>query len=179
MAYTGVFVFGDSLVDVGYALGLAEWYDDLPFTALPDGAPTTEAGYFEGRFSNGYTFVDLIANKAIGAVTDPIFPFGYEDPWLGVPIAPLHGDPSGNNLNYAYGGAHIRRGDEAVPDFDGQTDAFKNAVDNEADPNALYIFTFGGNDVRDLAPTGTDRVPQAVADCGEHGVRGLVVISAG
>jgi phospholipase/lecithinase/hemolysin len=163
MPYSGVFVFGDSLVDVGNALGLAEWYDDLPFAALPDGAPTTVAGYFDGRFSNGYTFVDLIANKAIGVVTDPIFPFGYEDPWLGVPIAPFRGDPEGNNLNFAYGGAHIRKGDEAVPDFDGQTDAFKNAVDNRADPNALYIFTFGGNDVRDLAPTGRDPVPQADA----------------
>ena len=163
MAYTGVYVFGDSLVDAGNALKLAEWYGDLTFSDLPDGAPTADEGYFNGRFSNGYTFADLVANKAIGQVSKPVFPYGYEDPWLGVEIAPWASDPTGNSLNFAYGGSHIRSGDEAVPDLDGQTDAFRDAVDGDADPNALYIFTFGGNDVRDLAPTGSDPVPQAEA----------------
>lgn len=163
MAYTGVYVFGDSLVDAGNALKLAEWYGDLTFSDLPDGAPTAEEGYFNGRFSNGYTFADLVANKAIGQVSQPVFPYGYEDPWLGVEIAPWASDPTGKSLNFAYGGSHIRSGDEAVPDLDGQTDAFRDAVDGNADPNALYIFTFGGNDVRDLAPTGSDPVPQAQA----------------
>ena len=163
MAYSGVYVFGDSLVDGGNALKLAQWYGNLTFSELPEGAPTTELGYYKGRFSNGYTFTDLISNKAIGQVSKPVFPFGYEDPWLGVPIAPFAGDPSGNNLNFAYGGARIIRGDEAVPELDGQTDAWRNAVDGDADPNALYLFTFWGNDVRDLAPTGSDPVPQAEA----------------
>ncbi len=83
-----------------------------------------------------------------------MFPYGYEDPWIGVPIAPWAGDPNGNNLNFAYGGAQIRQGDEVVPDLDGQTDTFKNAVDGDADPNALYLITIGGNDVRSLAPSG-------------------------
>ena len=34
MAYSGVFVFGDSLVDAGNALKLAQWYDGLPFADL-------------------------------------------------------------------------------------------------------------------------------------------------
>jgi phospholipase/lecithinase/hemolysin len=163
MAYSGVYVFGDSLVDPGNALKLAEWYDGLPLTDLPEGAPTSELGYFLGRFSDGYTFADLISNKAIGVVTKPIFPYDYEDPWLGIPIDPFESDPSGNNLNFAYGGAHIIQGDEVVPDFDGQTDAFRHAVDFEADPDALYLITLGGNDIRDLAPTGSDPVPQAEA----------------
>lgn len=163
MTYTGVYVFGDSLVDAGNALKLAEWYGDLTFSDLPDGAPTAEEGYFNGRFTNGYTFADLVANKAVGQVSQPVFPYGYEDPWLGVEIAPWASDPTGKSLNFAYGGSHIRSGDEAVPDLDGQTDAFRDAVDGDADPNALYIFTFGGNDVRDLAPTGSDPVPQAEA----------------
>lgn len=152
MAYTGVFVLGDSLVDAGNALKLANWYGDLTFSDLPDGAPTADKGYFQGRFTNGYTFADLIANKETGLVTKPVFPYGYEDPWLGVPIAPFASDPSGKTLNFAYGGAQIIRGSEAVPDLDGQTDAFKDAVDNRPDPNALYIVTIGGNDVRSLAP---------------------------
>ena len=163
MAYSGVYVFGDSLVDVGNALALAKWYDGLPLTDLPDGAPTTEDGYFKGRFSNGYTFVDLISNKSIGVVTKPIFPFHYEDPWIGLPIAPFASDPNGNNLNFAYGGSHIRQGDEVVPDLDGQTDSFRDAVDGDAPSNALYLITTGGNDVRDLAPTGSDPVSQSEA----------------
>lgn len=163
MAYTAVYVFGDSLVDSGNALKLAEWYGGLPFTDLPEGAPTADDGYFKGRFSNGYTFADLVANKAIGLVTKPVFPYEFEDPWLGIEIAPLAPDPNGNNLNFAYGGAHIIQGDEVVPDLDGQTDAFRNAVDGDANPNALYLITTGGNDIRDLAQTGSNPVPQAEA----------------
>jgi phospholipase/lecithinase/hemolysin len=163
MSYSGFFVFGDSLVDSGNALKLAEWYGGLPFTDLPEGAPTADQGYFQGRFSNGYTFADLLSNKTIGIVTKPVFPFGFDDPWLGLPIDPFASDPSGHNLNFAYGGAQIRQGDEVVPDLDGQTDAFKDAIDNHADPNALYLVTIGGNDVRNLAPSGSSPVSQADA----------------
>ncbi|HET7816471.1 MAG TPA: SGNH/GDSL hydrolase family protein [Sphingomicrobium sp.] len=166
MAYTGVYVFGDSLVDAGNALKLANWYGNLTFSDLPEGAPTADKGYFQGRFTNGYTFADLIANKETGLVTKPVFPYGYEDPWIGIPIAPFAGDPSGKTLNFAYGGAQILQGSEAVPDLDGQTDTFKDAVDNRADPNALYIVTIGGNDVRSLAPAtgGLPGSPYAALD---------------
>jgi phospholipase/lecithinase/hemolysin len=163
MSYTGVFVFGDSLVDSGNALKLADFYSDLTFSDLPDGAPSADLGYYKGRFSNGYNFADLISNKIVGNVTKAVFPFGYEDPWLGVPIDPFASDPSGHNLNFAYGGSQIRQGEEVVPDLDGQTDAFKDAVDNHADPNALYLVTIGGNDVRALAPDDAAPVPQADA----------------
>jgi hypothetical protein len=161
MAYSGVFVFGGSLVDGGNALLLAKKYDSLPFAQMPEEAPTADKGYFEGRFSDGYTFPDLIANKAIGTVTKPVFPFGFDDPWLGLPISPFGGDPEGNNLNFAYGGAQIRKGPEVVPDFDDQTDAFKNAVDHEADAGALYAVTIGANDVRRLAPADGDPIETA------------------
>jgi phospholipase/lecithinase/hemolysin len=163
MAYSGVYVFGDSLVDPGNALKLAQFYGMLTFSDLPEGAPTSQLGYLQGRFSNGFTFADLLSNKYAGAVTKPVFPFHFGDPWIGVPIDPFAGDPSGNNLNFAYGGAQIRQGDEAVPDLDGQTDAFKDAVDNHADPNALYVVTIGGNDVRSLAPAGSAPASQATA----------------
>ena len=137
MAYTGVYVFGDSLVDAGNALKLALWYGGLPLTDLPEGAPTSDKGYFLGRFSNGYTFTDLVSNKAIGVVSKPVFPYHFEDPWLGIPISPFASDPNGTNLNFAYGGSHIRQGDEVVPDLDDQTDAFRDAVDGDAPPGAL------------------------------------------
>ena len=163
MAYSGVFVFGDSLVDSGNALKLAQWYGTLTFSDLPDGAPTAELGYYNGRFTNGLTYADLVSNKYIGVTTKPVFPYWYEDPWIGVKIAPWAPDPSGNNLNFAYGGAQIRQGDEVVPDIDSQTDAFRHAVDGEADPNALYLITIGGNDVRSLVPSGRAFVPQEEA----------------
>lgn len=162
MNYTGVFVFGDSLVDSGNALKLANFYGDLTFSDLPEGAPTAQLGYYKGRFTDGYNYADLISNKYTGQVTKPVFPFGFEDPWLGIPVDPFASDPSGNNLNFAYGGSQIRNGDEAVPDLDSQTDAFKDAVDNDADSNALYLVTMGGNDVRSLVPSGS--APASVAD---------------
>ena len=163
MPFTGVFVFGDSLVDSGNALKLANFYGGLPFTDLPEGAPYPWLGYFQGRFTNGYTFADLISNKTIGLVSKPIFPYDFKDPVFGIPIDPFAGDPSGHNLNFAYGGAQIRQGAEVVPDFDDQTDAFRDAVDNHADPNALYLVTMGGNDVRSLAPAESDPVSAAQA----------------
>lgn len=151
MAYSGVYVFGDSLVDAGNALELAETYDYFPFASLPNGAPTAGKGYFDGRFTNGYTFADLISNKYLGVATKPVFPFGYDDPFLGISFG-FFSDPSGKNLNFAYGGAQIRQGDEAVPDLDDQTDAYRDAVDGDAGSNALHIFSFGANDVHDLVP---------------------------
>jgi Ca2+-binding RTX toxin-like protein len=151
VSYSGVFVFGDSLVDAGNALGLAETYDYFPFTSLPNGAPTTQKGYYKGRFTDGYTYADLISNKLIGVPTKPVFPFGYDDPYLGISFG-FFSDPSGNNLNFAYGGAQIRQGNEAVPDLDDQTDAFRDAVDGDADGTALHMLTFGGNDVHQMVP---------------------------
>lgn len=156
MAYSGVFVFGDSLVDSGNVLKLANFYGSLPFSDLPEGAPYASDGYFKGRFADGYTFADLISNKLIGQTTDPIFPYNFRDPWIGAEINPFASDPQGNNLNFAYGGAQILQGGEIVPDLDGQTDTFKDAVDGDPDPNALYLFTIGGNDVRSLAPADDD-----------------------
>ena len=50
-----------------------------------------------------------------------------------------------------------------VPDLDGQTDAFRHAVDGDADSGALYLITIGGNDVRSLVPGGSESASQAEA----------------
>ncbi|MCL6729993.1 SGNH/GDSL hydrolase family protein [Sphingomonas hankyongi] len=162
VAYSGVYVFGDSLVDAGNALKLAQTYDYFPFTDLPSGAPTADKGYYKGRFTDGYTFADLLSNKFVGMPTKPVFPFGYDDPYLGISFG-FFSDPSGKNLNFAYGGGQIRQGDEAVPDMDDQTDAFRDAVDGHADPNALHLFVFGANDVHDLVPKSAPWVDEATA----------------
>ena len=135
----------------------------MPLTDLPEGAPTSDKGYFLGRFSNGYTFADLVSNKAIGVVTEPSFLIILKIRGSASRSTRSRRIPNGNNLNFAYGGSHIRNGDEVVPDLDEQTDAFRDAVDGDAPPGALYIVTMGGNDIRDLAPTGSDPVSQAEA----------------
>lgn len=163
MAYSGVYVFGDSLVDSGNALKLAETYDYFPFTSLPNGAPTSEKGYHSGNFTNGWTYADLISNKFLSVTTKTVFPFGYDEPFLGISFG-FVSDPSGNNLNFAYGGAQLRQGEEAVPDIDDQTDAFRDAVDGDADPGALYLFSFGANDVHDLVPKQSAWVSRAAAE---------------
>jgi phospholipase/lecithinase/hemolysin len=167
-SYTGVFVFGDSLVDAGNALNLAQTYNYFPLTTLPSGAPTSSKGYYKGRFTDGYTFADLISNKFVAAPTKPVFPFGYDDPYLGISFG-FFSDPSGNNLNFAYGGAQIRQGSEAVPDLDDQTDAFRDAVDGDADPNALHMFTFGGNDVHQMVPKSGSWMDLATAQASMRG----------
>src|SRR4051794_25633320 len=102
--FTGVYVFGDSLVDSGNALRAAQLLNDIPFNSLPNGAPTADKGYFQGRFTDGYNFADLVANKFVGAPTDHTFPYGFETPLFGATI-PFASKPTGVNLNFAYGGA--------------------------------------------------------------------------
>jgi phospholipase/lecithinase/hemolysin len=148
MAYGAVYVFGDSLVDSGNVLRLVDFLDDVPFVSEPDGAPTAAKGYYDGRFTNGFNFADLITNKFVLQPSKPVFPFGYEDPYLGITF-PFEPDPSGNNLNFAYGGSQIRGGNMPLDD---QTDAYKDAIDKHASASALHLVTIGGNDVRELVP---------------------------
>lgn len=115
--YTSLTVFGDSLVDAGNI-----------FALTGNNYPNAGAGYFMGRFTNGYDYTDLISFELFGTPT----------------VASLR--PGGRN--YAYGGAQAspRSG---VPDL-GEQLAEYNA-DREAglavDPNGLYVLNFGGNDI--------------------------------
>jgi len=138
--FTGVFVFGDSTVDPGNDLKAANFIDLLPFVDLPNGAPTAENGYFQGRFSNGYNFADLVANKLLQEATRPTFPYGLSDILVGVSL-PLGGRPDGNNLSFAYGGATVA-GVEPPPTLHTQLHIYR---DFDVDPNALYLISVGAN----------------------------------
>lgn len=158
--FTGVYVFGDSLVDPGNALQAAQLVARFPFIGLPEGAPLASEGYFQGRFTDGYNFADLISNKMLLVATKTTFPYGFEDPLLGIDL-PFVSRPTGANLSFAYGGAQAVQGNEDVPDLDDQTDAYGKFA--TADPNALYIVTIGGNDVRELVPEVADPAAPAAA----------------
>ena len=114
--YSALYVFGDSLVDAGN------------ISALTRGAtPNKSLGYFQGRFTNGYNYVDYINYQLFGAATQ----------------ASLRG---GNN--FAFGGARIvTDSKDAIPDVNPQIGAYVAAKGPVADPNALYILNAGGNDI--------------------------------
>lgn len=114
-------VFGDSLVDAGNAyLGTGG------LTAQPS------LGYFNGRFSNGPVYTDLINARLTGSYTTPYL---------------AGGD------NYAVGGARAASdafffgGAFTVPGLQSQLGIYAGVSGGIADPNALYVLNFGNNDV--------------------------------
>lgn len=114
-SFSTYYVFGDSLVDAGNIR-----------IATGGAVPNAAQGYFQGRFTNGYDFTDLLSIATFGAPT----------------VASLAG---GNN--FAYGGARVVTNGDFSPDLAFQLAAFTSRVGGIADPNALYVLTFGGNDV--------------------------------
>lgn len=121
--FSNIFVFGDSLTDTGNAhLG-------APSAGVPDPAPPA-LGYFNGRFSNGPMWTDYLSQD-LG--------FGLLEPRLA------------GGTNYSVGGARaVPNGDPSL-DFPQQLQFFANDLaGGPADPNALYVVNFGGNDARDI-----------------------------
>lgn len=115
-SFSTYYVFGDSLVDAGNVR-----------IATGGAIPNAAQGYFDGRFTNGYDYTDLLSIAAFGATT----------------VASLAG---GNN--FAFGGARVvANASDAVPDLGLQLGAFAARSRGVADPGALYVLNFGGNDL--------------------------------
>lgn len=116
--YTSLTIFGDSLVDAGNI-----------FTATAGAIPAAADGYFNGRFTNGYDYTDLLSIELFGAPT----------------LASLQG-----GTNFAFGGARASNTNPIVPDLGeqlGQYAGYLSVPGNEVDRNGLYILNFGGNDI--------------------------------
>lgn len=119
-AYSNVYFFGDSLSDTGNL-----------YTATQGSLPA--APYYNGRFSDGPTWVEALA------------------PALGLSSAAQPSLLGGNN--YAWAGA--------FSGFDGRAGAgmgllsqygyWQQASGGIADPDALYVLAIGSNDLHDLA----------------------------
>lgn len=118
--YDRLFVFGDSLVDAGNAqAGRAA-------SGGPDPAPAA-LGYYDGRFSNGYTFADWVSRGVEGNVT----------------LASAYG-----GRNFSVGGAQAREvAGDASPSFLEQVAAFQGSGQSFS-ADSLVLVTLGGNDVR-------------------------------
>ncbi len=119
--YSNVYVFGESLVDIGnYKTLVAPFGINVP----PD------PPYSGGRFSNGKVFTEVVADN-----------FG-----AGNLIASLNGGSS-----YAYAGARsvfdrILLPGLSIPSVRHQVEDYLASAGGTADPNALYILHDGGND---------------------------------
>jgi len=155
-AYTGLYVFGASLEDPGNVQAASLYVDSLPppFPDLSDPTPASQ-GYFQGRFSNGYNFADVLSIALTGAPLSETFPYGLS----GLPIvAPA---PTGTSLSFAYGGA-LAIGDLPLrPSLTTQIDNYL-AAKGTVDPGALYVVSIGGNDLGPLMPS-TGPVSDSVA----------------
>lgn len=119
----GVYVFGDSLSDNGNL-----------FAAT--GNPP--APYFEGRFSNGLLYSELLS-ASLGAGT----------------LMPA----SVGGTNYAWAGARTGTdvplgGGAAIPSVNSQVSGFVANQGGVVDASALYVVFGGGNDVADVIDAG-------------------------
>jgi outer membrane lipase/esterase len=128
--------------------------------------PEPEKGYFEHRFSNGYDYPDLLSLQLFGVPTTPSLAGG---------------------SNYAFGGARVVDTGDGLPDLQAQLGMFE-ASGPGIDPNGLYIFNFGGNDVFAARGefganaigtyTDTSTYLQAAADQYVAGVQDLINLGA-
>jgi outer membrane lipase/esterase len=145
--YTSIVTFGDSLVDAGNIF------------ALTGGAnPPAALGYFNGRFTNGYNYNDLLSIALFGTPT----------------VASATG-----GTNFAFGGA---RGTTTspVPDLAEQLGLYSAYLGGggTVDANGLYILNFGGNDLFNVpaqAATAGQNIANAVKSLNDLGARNILV----
>jgi phospholipase/lecithinase/hemolysin len=151
--FTKLIVFGDSLSDVG---NVSDATTDLVIIA-----PIPGPYYYNGRFSNGPAYSELMA-RGLGL---PGFTFSRE-----------------GGTNYAHGGA--KTSGTAFPesvvvrDVDDQVSDFLNGP--AADPNALFVFFAGANDVLDLQrsmTTAANRLTTDIARVIADGARHVMVFN--
>jgi phospholipase/lecithinase/hemolysin len=123
--FSSLFVFGDSLADPGNTYFIRGEINEAPWEAIP------ELPYESRRFSNGETWVEILAKETRnyrGALP------AYRSKWFG---------------NYAVAGGRIQGVGAAKPSFGDQVQKYLGVSGGTADPDALYVIQFGGNDIRD------------------------------
>lgn len=125
--FSQIYFFGDSLSDPGNVFALTGLIARAPYEIIPS-APYAIGGH---QFSNGKTWAQRFAQKM------KLVEGG--KPALEAP---------GVNGNYAFGGARARNSGDSPPATD-QVNLFQFHYAGNADPNALYVLQFGGNDLRD------------------------------
>ena len=135
-AYSSLVVFGDSLSDSGNnAVLMAQAYGGtLPPVSIGNDSVFSTVPSAFGTYTNGKVWTQYLA-QSLGVVLIPSLL------------------PSGTN--YAFGGAQTGLNGNDIPQLPGfpysmrtQLDSYLSATGNAADPNALYVVSGGGNNVR-------------------------------
>ena len=125
--FSQIYIFGDSLSDPGNIFALTGLIAKAPYEPIPS-APYAIGGH---QFSNGKTWAQRFAqNMKLSNGGKPALK------------AP------GIKGNYAFGGARARYSGDSLPAA-AQIGLFLSHYYGSADPNALYVVQFGGNDLRD------------------------------
>ena len=123
--FSSLNVFGDSLSDPGNKFVLAGGTNSAPWAPIP------ELPYESRRFTNGKTWIELVAketrNRRGGLPA-------YRSSW---------------STNYAVAGARASDSKQDEVNFADQVTRHLEATGGVADPNGLYVVQFGGNDIRD------------------------------
>ena len=146
---TSLTVFGDSLVDAGNAA-----------TIFP-GAANPALGYFNGRFTNGYDYTDLLSIDLFGTPA----------------TASLQG-----GTNFSFGGARATT-TSFVPDLTEQLDFYQAflATGGEVDPTGLFVLNFGGNDIFAAtapgAPAGFDSDTEFLLQAASNYAQGIQTLA--
>jgi outer membrane lipase/esterase len=122
-AYSGLFVFGDSLSDGG---NVAALIGADPGQVISGNDYVPSRPYASGTFSNGPTWVDGLAS-ALGVSAGPSLLGG---------------------SNYAFGGAQTRDESGGSPSLLSQLGMYFDATDGVASADALYVLAGGGNNAR-------------------------------
>ncbi|HEY9799036.1 MAG TPA: SGNH/GDSL hydrolase family protein [Leptolyngbyaceae cyanobacterium] len=179
-AFSGLYVFGDSLSDTGNTFNISGGLGS-PATAIPPSPP-----YSPGRFANGDIWVDIVSDK-LGLTSTPITNFfptlDFTTP-LSVPF------PS-QGLNFAIGGANSGTGNAIVPNLGlpgvlQQVFAFQGLLQfnqQSLDPNALYAVSGGSNDYLFQQPLDPNKpkpytnIAQAVSTLAAMGAKNIVVFN--
>lgn len=133
--YSHLFVFGDSLSDSGNnALLLTAAFGGLPPVAIANDGVYSQTPSSAGTYSNGKVWTQYFAES------------------LGVALAPSL-TPGGTN--FAYGGAQTGVDGTDIAGLPGfpysmrsQLNTYLGATSHVADPNALYVVSGGGNNIR-------------------------------
>jgi len=122
-AYSGLFVFGDSLSDSG---NIAALIGTDPGQVITGNGYIPSAPYGSGTFSDGPTWVDGLAS-ALGVSAGPSLLGG---------------------TNYAFGGAQTRDQSGGSPSMITQVGMFLGDVGGIAPSDSLYVLAGGGNNAR-------------------------------
>jgi phospholipase/lecithinase/hemolysin len=136
--FSNMFVFGDSLSDIGNLAAL----DDFSFLNQPP---------YDHGFSNGPRAVELLA-KRLRLKLRPSLHLS----------APPSGKPRPAGTNFAVAGANARN--TSALDLPTQLAAFAKAQQSGVPDDALYVVFIGGNDVRDARDAADDAAANQIID---------------